>query len=57
MAYGFAYICQESENVLPISYADYQEEKELYVKTLCNKIFSERGFSSNPWDRVIFKRR
>lgn len=50
-------IIQESENVYPIIYADYGDSKNTYVKTLCDKIFRERGFDSNPWDNKVQFRR
>lgn len=50
-------IVQESENCFPISYADYAEEKGAYVKTLCDRIFRERGFDGNPWDNKVQFRR
>lgn len=48
---------QECENVYPISYADYGDVKDTYVKTLCDRIFRERGFESNPWDNKVQFRR
>ena len=50
-------IVRESENCFPISYADYAEEKDAYVKTLCDRIFRERGFDGNPWDNKVQFRR
>lgn len=46
-------ITRESENIMPISYADYQDKKKVYVKRLCDQIFRERGFQSNPWDNKV----
>ena len=46
-------IVAESENVYPIIYADYRLEKSIYVKRLCDKIFTERGFDGNPWDNKV----
>lgn len=54
-------IRQESENTFPISYCDYTSgwgaEKDVYVKFLCDRIFRERGFASNPWDNKVQFRR
>ncbi len=46
-------IFQERENIFPLSYADYGETKDTYVKELCDKIFRERGFPGNPWDNKV----
>lgn len=46
-------IHRESENVYPIIYADYGDVKDTYVKSLCDRIFRERGFDSNPWDNKV----
>ena len=46
-------ITPDSENVLPVIYADYAEEKNMYVKRVCDQVFKERGFASNPWDNKV----
>lgn len=49
-------ILREQENIYPILYADYGDYKDIHVKFLCDKIYKERGFASNPWDfKVQFK--
>lgn len=46
-------ITRDSENVLPVIYVDYAEEKNVYVKRICDQVFKERGFASNPWDNKV----
>ncbi len=46
-------ILPDSENVLPVSYADYADEKNVYVKRVCDRVFKDRGFASNPWDNKV----
>lgn len=50
-------ILQETDNLYPVSYADYGSMKDTYVKTLCDRIYRERGFPSNPWDNKVQFRR
>lgn len=49
-----SFVTMRDDNVFPIMYCDYVseygEEKDGYVISLCDRIFRERGFSSNPWD-------
>lgn len=50
-------ITRERDNFFPICYADYGDRKDTYVEILCDQIFRERGFESNPWSRKVqFKR-
>ena len=50
-------ITREKDNYYPICYADYGDRKDTYVESLCNQIYRERGFDSNPWSRKVqFKR-
>ena len=50
-------ITRERDNYYPICYADYGDRKDTYVEILCNQIYRERGFESNPWSRKVqFKR-
>ena len=50
-------ITRERDNYYPICYADYGDRKDTYVEVLCNRIYRERGFDSNPWSRKVqFKR-
>lgn len=49
-------ITREQENVYPILYADYNEYKDRHTKFLCDRIYQERGFGSDPWNfKVQFK--
>jgi hypothetical protein len=50
-------ITREKDNYYPICYADYGDRMDTYVEILCNQIYRERGFDSNPWSRKVqFKR-
>lgn len=50
-------IKRECDNFYPICYADYGVRKDTYVEILCDQIFRECGFESNPWSRKVqFKR-
>lgn len=50
-------IGREKDNFYPICYADYGDRKDTYVELLCNQIYKERGFESNPWSRKVQFRR
>lgn len=50
-------ITRERDNYYPICYVDYGNRKDTYVEVICNQIYRERGFESNPWSRKVqFKR-